>query len=455
MSHLLPLSGPDADRLVFVLIALATGGLGLLLSRRRPSALAVVYVGAMFFLPIWTGVTIGVFLPPQILAGLLVLAVALPRARALGVRTSWVDLLVAAFVIASLAPLLAGAAPPGTLVFIVLQYLGAYLVGRLLPLLVGPDYFLRVLVVAVSVLAALTLVEHFTGTNVFQSFPGSPSVHAQWNDIQIRGGVARAEGAFGHSIALGATLAMCIPLVLSAPVPSWLRIGSAVLAASGVVVTFSRIGLITAVLGIVMSVVAAGDLTRRARFLLAGSITIVALVAVPLLSRVFVAAGDEASNSAAYRADLLSLVGDIDILGLSSAFDRTPTGQVRFDDFGSIDSALILQGLSYGWTALAITLLLLAIAAAAVLRRRASAGTIAIVAQIPALATVALITQYATMLWFVAGLAVWGQLALARPGVSTARTGFPSLGESANQQLRGGIAWPGRVMSGPVSGERV
>jgi hypothetical protein len=40
---------------------------------------------------------------------------------------------------------------------------------------------------------------------------------------------------------------------------------------------------------------------------------------------------------------------------------------------------------------------------------RATAPTVALVAQIPAFATVALITQYSTFTWFVAGLAVFSQ----------------------------------------------
>jgi hypothetical protein len=46
---------------------------------------------------------------------------------------------------------------------------------------------------------------------------------------------------------------------------------------------------------------------------------------------------------------------------------------------------------------------------------RATAPTVAVVAQIPALATVALITQYSTLLWFVAGLAVFSQSRAAEP----------------------------------------
>lgn len=412
MSGLLPaVSGPTADRLLLAVLALAVAGVLLVLGRRRPVLLAVGYLGVMNFVPIWGGVTVGVYLQPQVLAGLVVLAIAVPGIRRAGGRLTGIDVLVALLVVACLAPLAVGGATLSSVVVAAVQYLGAYLVGRLLPSRVGWDRLLRVVLVVFSLLAITTLAENVTGTNLFQSFPGSPGLHALWDQIQTRGGVARAEGAFGHSIALGASLALALPLVLAAPVRAWVRVTAATVMLGAVVVTYSRIGLVTAVLGVALSVLVARELSVRLRVLLVAAGGAVLAVAWPLLSRVFLAAGDEATNSAAYRADLLALVGEIDVLGFSSAFTRGPDGSVRFDSFGSIDSALILHGLTYGWLSLVLVLVLLAGAVMAVVLRRATAPTIALAAQVPALATVALITQYATMVWFVAGLAVWAQAA--------------------------------------------
>ncbi|MGY2064495.1 hypothetical protein [Blastococcus sp. SYSU DS0619] len=425
MSGLLTaVSGPTADRLLLAALALAVAGLLLVLGRRRPILLAVGYLGVMCFVPIWGGVSVGVYLQPQVLAGLLVLAVAVPGIRRAGGRVTVVDLLVVLLVVGCLAPLAVGAATLSSVVVAAVQYLGAYLVGRLLPSLVGWDRLLRLVLVVFSLLAATTLAENLTGTNPFLSFPGSPGLRALWDGIQIRGGVARAEGAFGHSIALGASLALALPLVLAAPVRAWVRVTAAALMLGAVVVTYSRIGLVTAVFGVALSVLVARELTVRLRVLLVGAGAAVLAVAAPLLSRVFLAAGDEATNSAAYRADLLALVGEIDVLGFSSAFSRGADGSVRFDSFGSIDSALILHGLTYGWLPLLVVLVLLASAVVAVMLRRASPPTIAIVAQVPALATVALITQYATLVWFVGGLAVWAQAARS-PGPATPPADLP------------------------------
>jgi hypothetical protein len=438
VTGLLPaLAGAQVDRLLLMLLALASAGVFVVIVRRRPVVLAVAYLAVLGLVPIWTGLSVRIFLQPQLLIGLLVLAVVLPQARRLGVRLTLADLLVGLFVLACVAPLAAGGASITSVVTAV-QYFAAYLVGRLLPGLVGPDRLLLVTTGVFAIVALLAVGEQLTGTNVFQSFPGSAGLHAQWANIQIRGGTARAEGAFGHSIALGASLAMSIPLALAAPLRPWIRVAAVVLTMAAVVVTFSRIALITAGVGILCAIVASRELPARLRVMLAVAGTMVALAAAPLVSRVFLAAGDEATNSAAYRGDLVSLIGDIDVLGFSSAFSRAPNGAVSFEAFNSIDSALILHGLIYGWASLAVALVLLAVALVAVLLRRAAAPTMAVVAQIPALFAVALITQYATVFWFVAGFAVYAQTARTATRPETrqvdAPAGLPRTGEHASDQ---------------------
>jgi hypothetical protein len=97
-------------------------------------------------------------------------------------------------------------------------------------------------------------------------------------------------------------------------------------------------------------------------------------------------------------------------IGLSDSARRAADGQVYFGSFRSIDSQLILTGLASGTLVLAAALIALAATVILVLRRRASAATISVVAQIPALAGVALITQYSILVWFVIGLAAASQL---------------------------------------------
>jgi hypothetical protein len=401
----------DPDRLILGLLALALGVLAVVVLRRWPRLALICYLVVLAFVPVWAPVSAGpLTFEPQVLWGLVTLAAILPIAGRSRLHPIAADVVVALLVLSSVAPLLAGRSSLTSLVVVVFQWCGAYLIGRTIADRTGYDVVLRGIAVVFTVVALLALVEFLSGWNPFLLVPGSGTRHETWAVVQERGGVTRAEGAFGHSIALGAALSMAIPMTLGSSFRLSVRVLMVVVMVGGVVVTFSRIGLVTAVLGIVLSIVALREeMTRRLRVLLAVAVGAVGLVALPLLSRVFASAGDEAAKSAAYRGDLLSLIGDMRALGFSSAFYRSPTGEVYFGSFRSIDSALILQGLTYGWVSLVFALILLAAGAIAVITLRASAPTIALVAQVPAFATVALITQYSTMVFFVGGLAVFAQ----------------------------------------------
>jgi len=74
----------------------------------------------------------------------------------------------------------------------------------------------------------------------------------------------------------------------------------------------------------------------------------------------------------------------------------------------------VLIALNHGWLVLVLVVALLIAAVACLLTGRATAPTVALVAQLPAFVSVALITQYATFTWFVAGLAVCSQSLVRR-----------------------------------------
>ena len=360
------------------------------------------------FVPVWAGVQVKAYFEPQTLWGVVVLAVVLSAGGGLGGRVTAIDGLVASYFVVSMVPVVTGGATVATVFTIAVQWLAAFLVGRLICHHVGYPWLLRCIAVAFSVVAVLAVIEYMTGQNFFLEIPGAAAQLAEWGTLQGRGNVLRSEGAFGHSIALGAALAMAIPLTLAADLRPVLRVAMVSAMLAGVAVTFSRIGLITAALGILLSLVALREeMPARLRVALAGTATVAGALLLPVVRQAFAAAGDEAANSAAYRGDLLSLAAEMRVLGLSGSFSRSPSGRVTFGEFRSIDSALILQGLTYGWLSLVLAIVLLVVATIAVLSGRASGPAIAVVAQIPALATVALITQYSAMIWFVAGLAVY------------------------------------------------
>jgi hypothetical protein len=178
-------------------------------------------------------------------------------------------------------------------------------------------------------------------------------------------------------------------------------------------------------LGVGFTALFAGDaMSSRMRAVLVALLFTGAAVVMPFLARTFESAGAEASDSANYRSDLTTLLPDISVLGLSPARHIAPNGNLFFGQFKSIDSAIMLMGLTYGWLALLATAVALAASVYAVVARRATGPTIAIAAHIPALLSVALITQYEIFLFFIAGLAVSSQAqALRRPETLTGGRG--------------------------------
>lgn len=406
---------------------LTTGALGvvavlvLALFRRHPRVAFAAWLAALGAVPVWVGVSLVIDLEPHVpatLAALAALLLAAPAGREVtGIRLTVVDGVVALVVLAGAVAFTGGGTSFSDTFVLCVQWLGAYLLGRLIAYRVGLPWVYGAVAVAFTAVALLALLEFLTGWNPFVTLPGSGSLHDAWSPIQLRGGQARAEGAFGHSIALGTSLALALPLTLAAPFRAWVRMAMAVALISAAAVTFSRAGLATAAFGVVLTVVfLRTGLSRRVRALVSAGVVVAAVGFASLVSDVFDAAGDEATGSAGYRWLLLDLVPHMRPLGLSEVTYWSPTGQRYYGPFRSIDNALVLLGLNYGWAPLALVLALLLLAVGCVLTGRATAPTVALVAQIPAFVSVALITQYATFTWFVAGLAVCSQaMAAGRP----------------------------------------
>jgi len=414
MFHMAALTGPVVDRSLLLALALVVAFVGFLVLRRSPRLAVCVWICVLAFVPIWLGVNVGFngnyYLPPATAAGLLVLAALLPIPR---LRLSWVDGLVVLVVVAAVCSLYTGSASiaVSALFSIVTYYVIAYLVGRFAPLKVDARWLHAAIAIVFTVVALLAVIEGLTHWNPFVEIHAGNSLYTIWGSIQERGGVPRAEGAFGHSIALGSSLALAVPLTLAAPFRLWVRAGMVLLMLVGTVFTFSRIGMICALLGLVLSILFMRDaITRKARIVLVAVMLAVSAVLFPLVAAVFDDAGSEASDSANYRGDLLSLIGTMNPIGVASSAEKNSAGNLYFGDFRSIDSQLILTGLTNGVIVLLGILVALAGGIILLVRRKASPATIALVAQIPAFATVALITQYSIFVWFVAGLAATTQL---------------------------------------------
>ncbi|MBP2457507.1 hypothetical protein ABID70_000065 [Clavibacter michiganensis] len=393
-------------------IGLVGGALLLLLLRRLPRVAVAMWLVALSFLPVWVGASAGgIHLPAASVVAVLVILAVVPVPD---FRVSLLDVLVILMGAAALAGLVVGTdekASATTLVTFLTYGLPGYLLGRLAAHRIGMASLQAIVAVVFTVVAALAVVEFALHWNPFVLLPGNSGLRASWSALQIRGGITRAEGAFGHSIALGSSLAIAIPLTLASRFGLPTRLGMTSVMLLGAVLSFSRVGMLGAVLGLVLAVLFLRDaISLRVRVTVVGVLVAVVAVIAPFVQTVFDDAGTEATNSSDYRGDLYGLVPGMRILGLASSAHRGTDGRVFYGGFRSIDSQLVLTGLTFGLLVAAAVLVALAVGIWLVLRGRATAATIALVAQIPALASVALITQYATLVYFLAGVAATSQI---------------------------------------------
>ena len=395
--------------------AATIGVAGIVLFHRFPRVAVAAWLAALCLVPYWFGVTITYFyLSPTALVGLLVV-VSLIRLRRpqLGVVDAVVVLLLGVYV---LATVVSSSSPDAGFQLLGTWTLG-YILGRLAVSRTGPEFVYTAVAVVFAIVAVLAVVEFLSGYNLFVHLTRPNAAFHAWGAIQVRGGIRRTEGAFGHSIALGSSLALALPLVLAARFRLWIRAAIVVAMLAAVVLTFSRVSMIGAVLSLILSVIflrkeLSGPMRAAVIFILLSGL----LAAAPFVTTVFSDAGTEATNSSSYRGNLLSLVPDMQIIGLSPSYTVAANGRPYFGSFQSIDSALILFGLNYGLLPLIVIVAVLLGCIAFVVSGRATPPTIAIVAAIPSLATVALITQFAMFVWVMAGLAVGTQFVQRQPG---------------------------------------
>ncbi len=405
------LSGPEVDWYVLVSLVLALGMVALLVARRSLKFAFAAWLCSVSFVPIWIGANVPYYFPVFVAAAILVLVALVP---AIPQRILGGDWGVAFFLATCMLPYALGAVSFSSVFVVLVYWTVGFLLGRLIGCRIDLAWIYRAIAVVFTVVAALAVLEFLLSWNPFVGITAPNQLYLDWGPLQQRGGVIRAEGAFGHSITLGVCLALALPITLAARFRLGIRVGMALLQVGGTVVSFSRIGMICACLALVLSVLfLREELSRRLRLSLAGAFAVLGVSVVPFVTKTFVEAGDEAVGSAAYRGDLLSLFPAMQPLGLAANVARAPTGELYFGSFQSIDNAIVLAGLTYGWIPMAVATVLLVCAVGVVLARRATPVTIAVVAQIPALMTVALITQYAIFLWFMIGLAVYSQSAQA------------------------------------------
>lgn len=393
---------------MLVLVALAMVAAVLLLALvHLPRTALCAYVAALGLAPIWFGANLSYLYIPVHTVLALTATVALLRRPGSGFRLTWVDVALLASCALILVQLPLGLTQVALPAQLVVEWLPALVVGRIAYTRVPQTFLFGVFLVVFGIAGGLAIVEAATGMNPWVRFTGLPNAAFRyWGALQSRAGSLRAEGALGHSIALGCSLAMAMPMVLAAKVNGWLRLLVALLIIGGGIATLSRLGIILPLVGLaVMVVFYRGVLGRWLRLALGGVLVVTSVVVVWLQATIFAAAGSEASNSASYRLWLLALVPSLEPIGQASSFERSTDRTGSFGAFSSIDSQVLDLALKVGWVPVVVLLVLLLVAALRVVLGRADPATIALVVQLPAFVTVAFITQYGMLVWFFAGLA--------------------------------------------------
>lgn len=379
---------------------------------RAPRTSFVLWCAALVFVPVWVGVNAGVFWSVATVLTALAVATNLPWMR-------WhpIDACLLGFVVLVVAMNLIGEVRLAPLVTALLEWVLPYLWGRMVLSRLSGGFVLRVIATAATVVAVLAVLEFLTGTNLFVAIPGSGVAHATWSPLQDRAGFIRAEGAMGHSIALGSVLAMAAAFVIAAPWPFVVRVLALAFLGAAVVLSFSRIALVGFAVTVALAALLMKDVSRRAR---AGLLTILAvavLAVLPFLSSVLESAGDEADGSAGYRTDLVILLSQVRPIGGAGAWESLIVDGQYLGYFArSVDNAIVSILLRFGWLPTALLFMVVVGAILMSIRRSRSAAAVALVGQVPSLFVVALITQYGMFYWFTVGLAVaWAALPAAEP----------------------------------------
>ena len=401
MTHLLPL------------LAAATVGLcgavGVVVTAaRRPAAGAAIVFGVLALVGVWVCLPVNPYVPPVVLVGALVCLGLAPR---FSWRMTGGDVLVhAAFALVGVAAL-GGASSTQVLGELILGAYPAYMIGRMLVERIGLVRAAEIMTCVWAVAAVLGLVEAVTGFNPFTAVPFPGHLYQVWAVSQERAGMARVEGAFGHSIAYATSMAAGIPFAAVTRWPSWLRCSTMVLLLGSTLPSLSRTGMVCALLALVLSLtLLRTDIGLRWRVGTLAGLGAAGAVGLSRLLEVFARAGREQSGSAEYRGTILVLVGHLRFLGASPvAVNRG--GTTKWAGFNSIDNEVLLAALRFGWAPVALFLVGLAVVVGRVLVRRGNAAQVALTALTPAYVTVAFITQLDSVVWIVLGMAVAAQAA--------------------------------------------
>lgn len=394
-------------------IALVGAGLLLLALWGHPRRALAVWLVSLAMIPPWISVHTIVRWPlPSLIGILAVVATVFHPTFKSRLKISKFDAYFALFYVLCVGVLAASTVDAHAPIIIFANWVIPYITARVLVSASGIRFTINAIAVLFAIVGGLALLELILDWHPFTGWDfGSASAYELWRPIQHRQGAPRSEWAFGHSIALGGSLAMSIPFVAHSSFRASVKAAMFALIGAGVVATASRSAEVSAILIAGICIVNAQKFrnVRPLAVVLAGiSLLFVVNFLVPQLDSWLVGSARNDRASALYRGEIYSKF--LSRIEWFAPYDVYAPGE---NATRSIDSTVLDVGLRLGWGVLILAAIPLLIAMVRVLVGKASPGEIALFGQVPLFATVALITQYEQWVFVIAGVTV---TMLAPPG---------------------------------------
>lgn len=387
-------------------VAVAGGALLLLALWGRPRLALVLWVLSFTMIPPWISVHLIVRMPLPFIIALVALAATIfyPGLRG-SIRVTKYDVYFGVFLTICLGVLVTGDSDVHAPVVILVNWVAPYVAARVLTAAAGTGFTVNLIALVFGIVGGLAVVElaldwhPFTEWNV-----GSLQVYELWRPIQTRLGRPRSEWAFGHSIALGGSLALSVPFIARSTYGDFVKLGLFAMVAGGVFAAGSRGATVAFILTAGICVLNAQRLrdVRAISFVcVTAAITVILSFMLPAFDTWLIGSSRGDRASALYRGEIyedflprISWLAPYDVYAPGENADK------------SIDSAVLDIGLRLGWVVLILAAFPLLMAAVRALAGTATVGEIALVGQVPVLATAALIAQYESWIFIVGGVAV-------------------------------------------------
>lgn len=369
----------------------------------RPKLSVMVWLVALGFVPYWVGINAVGYLPVVSAIGVGILAGNVANGYW---RVSKTDLPIVLLIIAGSVAVAAGNSNQGVWLSMITQWLVAYLVGKIVVPAAGVEFCIKAFAAVFGIIGLFALAELVFSWHPYVALATSNPAYATWSPIQIRGGVERSEWAMGHSIALGGALSAAVAFIVRSSHNGFAKTVLLLACFVGIACTFSRAAISSAVLTLALSLLFMRDIKAAFRFILIILAALAGFIGLRILAPIFELASRETAGSSSYRERMLEeLLPQLSFAGRSSAAVYGGDGSVRYGSFQSIDSTFLSIGLGFGWIAALVMLLPFVFMVVRLSRGVANTAEIALIGQLPMLFTVALITQYQLVVWFIAGFA--------------------------------------------------